>query len=102
MGEDIRFKNKIIGTLNDGVFRTHRDKRHFFVKFKGFGLSSSIIDELKRRNCRSVLLIYTKSDNSESLYLAPLMRFYEKGEIWKDGEDDWQRILPLTEWVKIA
>lgn len=58
---DIHFKNgdgKIVGTLHGSVYISHRNKKHFMVMFKGFGVSVSLLEELKSLSCDTVRIVY--------------------------------------------
>lgn len=98
--QEIQFRNKIVGILKNNVYITHRTKNHFFRKFQGFGCSAEILQELRHKGCLKIMLIYTKVDSSQEIYTTYPAKFYEKGIVWMDEGQDYQRILPLKEWIK--
>lgn len=52
--------NKLLGYLDreNNRYITKRDQKHFFNKFKGFGLSIGVIDILKQNLIENVLIIF--------------------------------------------
>jgi hypothetical protein len=97
--QKITYKNKVIGELRpDHVYITQRTSKHFFVKFKGFGISASILKELKDKGCTKITLIYNRTDGTQAIYETYPNKFYELGEIWRDDENDYQRILAVKDF----
>lgn len=108
----IKHFNKTIGELRqDRVFITHRTTAHLFRRFgNGLGLSYSVIKKLKDLNCWKIifLLHFQKRgyiggtcpicnepySETEMLMTTPDY-FLEKGNLWEDANNDYQRILPL-------
>lgn len=88
---------KTVGYVTGTKFVTHRRPEHFFVKFKGFGLSTAVINRLRRANVQNVLILYHKKNGEQSAYTAPLTAFYQHGRPWTDKQADTQLILPITQ-----
>ena len=101
MNRKIMYKGKLVGTLRqDGNYVSIRTKDHFFRKYKGFGLSARVLQEIKRKGCRKITVIYRR-DDGESIYQTYPDKFYEEGIIYRDPKAsfaDYQRILPLTKF----
>lgn len=96
-----KLKGKLIGTLKkDGVYVSFRTPEHYFRKYNGFGISTSILINLKRAGCKKILIIYQETPETQIKYSTYPNRFLEKGIIYKDGKRDYQRILPLTYFNK--
>ena len=84
--------NRQAGTLrDDGVFVTHRSKEHVFRKFNGFGMSFKVLTELRKLNCRKIVLVYNDG-YEEVIYKITPEDFLDKGLVYFDGCDS-QRIL---------
>ncbi|RLE44049.1 hypothetical protein DRJ19_01350 [Candidatus Woesearchaeota archaeon] len=101
--EFLHIHRKFAGVLkNNKDFVCHRHDRHLFKKFNGFGLSVSLLEELKKRNCKRVILIWHKSDGTEEALVTTPEMFFIKGKVWRNEDVDYQRILPLKEWRKLS
>jgi anaerobic glycerol-3-phosphate dehydrogenase len=99
----IYLRKRLVGTLKASrTFVTHRNKEHFFRKYKGFGISAEVIKELKKYDCEIVKIVYTKIDNTQEIYIAPLNKFLESGVFYKNGLNDYQRILNINEFNKVV
>jgi hypothetical protein len=101
--EPVIFHGKVIGHIrSDHVFITRRTQEHYFVKYRGFGLSSSVIEHLKKREVRKIVLLYQRADGGEELHQTFPNKFYDLGHVW-NNDGDYQRILPLEHWnMKVA
>lgn len=94
-------KGKMVGTLKDDrVYITHRNKNHFFRIYQGFGMSSSILEDLHKLNCRKIVIIYDRVDETQEIYESTPEQFIEEGIIWKDLDLDFQKILPISKLRK--
>jgi len=95
MKEFIKYKGKIRGWIEGDTFYSDRSTiDHFFRKFNGYGISVKILEVLEDRKIERVCLVL---DGWKKLTTSPSVLVL-KGKMWKDGEDDWQVILPLCEW----
>ena len=95
MGNTITLGNRTTGVLrNDGVYISHRTPRHFFIKFNGFGLSCSILDELRHKKATKIIILYDNG-TTQKKHIATISDFYEHGINYTDKEADRQKILPL-------
>jgi hypothetical protein len=97
------FKNgSLIGLIRkDRVYISHRNKNHWFRKYNGFGISASVLEELRKYEVQLIKIVYTKTDKTQEVYITQLTNFYEKGIIYKDGFNDYQRILNIKEFKKV-
>lgn len=84
-----------------GLYVTDHRKEHFFVKFHGFGLSTTLMKYLKSRGVEVVRIRYHRVDGSESIYEALLAYWYAFGVPWTDREYDQQLILSVTKMKRI-
>lgn len=99
---DITIYGKCVGVINDsGDYVTHRNKKHFFKKFSGFGLSFDVINKLKKNNCNKVVILYETIDFKTIKYVSNLIDWYEKSQLYKDGLNDYQRILNIKH-IRVA
>lgn len=94
------FKNPqgyIVGNLTkNGVFKKYvKRSKHYVRVLGGWGISSSIIDELKKNGCTQVEIW---DDENNIKYIAPLDKFIEKGIpiAWQDP----QKVLKEEEFTK--
>jgi len=52
------FKNQQIGNVIERVFYSTRRPEHFMVKFNGFGISESILEQLKELDVKIIQINY--------------------------------------------
>lgn len=94
-------KGKLVGILKDNrVYITHRNKNHFFRIFQGLGVSSYILEDLHKLNCRKIVIIYDRVDGTQEVYESTPEEFIDEGIVWKDLELDYQKIMPISKLRK--
>ena len=94
---------KFVGLIKtDRTYVTIRNKNHFFRKYNGFGISSSVLSELRRYDVKLIKIIYNKIDGTDELYIVTIDDFYNNSLYYKDKGLDYQRILPLNKFKKIT
>ena len=93
---EFKIRNKVVGTYDrlTKTYTTLRNKHHYFIKFKGFGVSTEILLKLRKLGCNKIIIIYNKADGTQTVYQTYPEKFLTEGYIWTDGELDHQRILP--------
>ena len=94
---EIKFFEKVVGIFRpcERTYIAHRDESHIFRMYNGLGLSYQIIKRLKDLRCsKIVILLHYNNGTTERLETFP-DRFLDEGILWRDGEQDYQRILPL-------
>ena len=93
----INHLNKTIGYVNEtNQFISRRTKEHFFVKYKGFGLSLNIITKLRNMYVNEVIILFVRGDGTTSKYKTHIINFLKHGITHINLEHDYQKILPLT------
>lgn len=98
--KNYNFKGRFLGKLRkDGVFVTHRSKKHFFRKFKGFGISTFILMNLYKHDCHKIVFVYSKEDGTKEIYESTPSTFLKSGKVWEDN-GDYQRIVPINKMDK--
>ena len=81
------YKGKNVGILKDNKeYLTYRNIKHFFIKYNGFGISTTILRELKDKGCERITVIYD-SGATQKLYHAHPNIFYKYGTRYEHGED---------------
>ena len=99
---EIRHLDKLVGVINsNNEFVSVRLPEHFFRKFKGFGLSYSVIERLKQNNVSVVKIVFLRSDGSSTIYFADIDDFLKKGNYYRDNEHDFQRILSIQHFREV-
>lgn len=98
MKHPITYLGKHVGAIEypSLLYLTPRRPEHYFIKFRGFGLSTGLLRLLSKRGVRGVIFIYTKKNGQQERFLTPLEAFYAHGTRWTDREADTQLILPLS------
>lgn len=74
---------------------------HYFQKYKGFGISEKILEDLKNRNVEEIKIIYFKPDNKrdkKDTYRVSLAVWLKEGipHVNENNPKDKQIILPLS------
>ena len=88
----------VVGELWGFTFTKEVKKKHFCWKYAGYGIQKDIIDKLKERCCRMVII----------------KELYDKKRIWKSNFNDWldwgardnlghgeQIFLPISKMVNL-
>ena len=56
-------EGKIVGVLEGRVYITYRRPEHFMRKFRGFGISETIIKDLELNGCETIKICYSGKNN---------------------------------------
>jgi len=91
----IRHHGQTVGQCSGQVYYTERTPKHFFYKFQGYGISTTILDELKSRGIRQIQLKYYGKEKI-TFYKTALDQWILKGKKYKYGNDQ-QIILNIKE-----
>ncbi len=95
----LKFRGKVVGIIKrNRTYVSHRNKNHWFRKFNGFGMSGTILTELRKHDVDIIKIIYTKVDGTQEVWKTTVANFYENGVYWKDLEMDYQKILNQKYW----
>ncbi len=96
----IMMRGKMVGIIKQNrTYISHRNKNHYFRKFLGFGVSASILSDLRKYEVKEIKIIYTKIDNTQEIWTTSVSAFYEHGVVYKDSFVDYQKILHRKYWV---
>lgn len=88
----LRVEGKIVGRVEKNVYITHRNrKKHYFFKGRGYPISDSILQELKKRGVERILII----ENSSGEKFEATVTRYLKAKPFKIKGHDTQRVIPL-------
>jgi ketol-acid reductoisomerase len=99
MSTPILVKGRPVGILNEQrVFVTQRGTKHFFRIYKGYGISYSVLRQLRALDCQKIAILLKDSEQTQ-IYHATVQDFLEKGYIYC-FKGDYQRILP-TEHMRL-
>lgn len=69
-------------------------KKHYFVMFKGYGISLEILKKCKEEKVVDVLLEEFLADGSTKIWVTKLDWWFTHSQHWNNGEDA-QKILSL-------
>ena len=94
----IKYKDKVIGKLVDGVFTKNvKRSRHFMKIFNGWGIQSSVFDGIELR-CKEIVINDTESN---LIYKTNIKTYRERG-ILKDMGHGMQIFLDEKYFEKIG
>lgn len=85
------------GTLIEvKVYQKYCKPEHFIVKYRGFGISQSILDQLEENNVKYVRIIY-EGKNGIEVYLTTLDTYLKSLKTFMNKNDDLQRFVTRTD-----
>jgi len=97
----VKYLGKIRGYVEGDTYYTTRHHQHYFVRYRGFGISAKIAKRLSELKISNVSIIYhTKESGRRIDYNAQLDKFIRRGRRYTDqstGKPDLQYILPINE-----
>ena len=100
----ITLYGKQVGSVNGGVYYTHRTPATFFRKFQGFGLSEEIIRQLEGMGVKDVTIVYKNKEGKKRVYDSTLHQWKESPLTYTDEREDVpidrQKILRVKEMVE--
>lgn len=81
--QEIKLFNRNIGKVipTKSAFFTYRQEKHWFKKFKGFGMNKKVLLDLSDRGIEEIWLFYLRKGVT-SLWKAPIKTWIEKGIEW--------------------
>jgi len=85
--------SKVVGKITGRVYTTKRTGKHYFYKYKGFGISQSIIDELLKRGVIWIKIEY-ESGSKIAEYLTHVDN-YNNSTITHEYMGDYQKIVEV-------
>jgi hypothetical protein len=99
MNENVYLEGKIIGEICDGIYVSHREtKKHFYIKRRGYPISDSVLQYLKSKNVSRIRIV--EKGKSIKVFQC-LLEKYLNAELFKEGEFDSQRCVPLCEMQQV-
>jgi len=81
-----------------GVYHTFRVPDTFFIKYHSFGVSEEVLNKLKARGVKTVVVHY-RGKKEVANYIASVDDFLNEGKVWWDG-DDKQYHLHVSQFAK--
>jgi hypothetical protein len=98
----IHVKGKQVGIIKKNrTYVSNRSNKHWFRKYLGFGLSTSVLAELRKYDVTTIKLIYSRKDGNKEIWTTSVSTFYEHGVVYNDEGNDYQRILSKAYWTII-
>ena len=99
MKKYIQLDNKIVGfvkiTPEERAYYSPREIEHIFRIFgDGFGMSEILLETLREKYKVEKIYIIFRGRKLK----ASVQQFFDFGKEWKDGKNDWQLILPLSDF----
>lgn len=81
------------GIIQDGIYKTWRTDKHILRMYNSFGISVSVLNDLRSKNIKSVEIIH-KSSMGEKHYEADVSQFLNS-PIETNFGDDPQKHIPI-------
>ena len=76
------FENKYVGDAIDETYYSQRRPKHFMIKYNGFGISESILKQLKELEVRTVQINYL-GHRGVILYSCPIQKFLNSDKTFR-------------------
>jgi hypothetical protein len=91
---------RVVGTITEDVYNTKRkQKKHFFFKFEGYGISLDILKALNNMGVNTVRIEEETSVGTTRFYTSKLESWFKHSDIYEWNGDE-QRILPMAAMTK--
>jgi hypothetical protein len=102
LGERVFVNGRNLGMLRlDNKFVTHRRERHFFRKFKGWGMSLDLLDKLADQGVEEIILIEHRDNGRQLMYKTTPSSWLKLGKRYKHVKFEEQSILPTKYFEEI-
>lgn len=94
---ELKINEKVVGQVREDEYHTDRKPEHFFVKYRGFGISDEVLYELIALGIKNICLTY-HSKASLLQYRSSVRDFLNIGIPFTDPSNpgDSQHILPVA------
>jgi predicted nucleotidyltransferase len=102
-GVNMNIKNPsgdVVGVIQKNVFTTHRKPEHFMRIYQGFGISESILKELKSKGADVIIIIYTGKLGVKK-YATTLLKFEESDKEFIFEDYDKQKFVSVRDMEQI-
>lgn len=86
-----------VGIIENGTYKKTCKPEHFMRKYHGFGISQSILDELKKRGIERIEITYI-GKKGIVIYHASVKEFDESSKTWMNEGTDLQKFLSINEF----
>jgi len=107
MGNRVIFRGRDVGYIDGDTYITERQPQHVMIKFKGFGVSTGVLEfVINNFSTKNVIIAY-KSPALRKDYKYDIMAFVLSQKQWidktTDGKEDVQKFVSLEEqeWSEI-
>lgn len=104
--QEVRLFNKIVGYIRANgetppIYITNRKRdEHYFIKHKGYGMSTKILRDLKTNNVKTIVIIEETDPHTKRKLTTTVNTYFEKGIRHKNEDADYQIILPEKHFKK--
>jgi hypothetical protein len=95
-------KGQVVGNIEGDVYHTNRNqKKHYFFKFGGYGISLDILKAISNMGVLTVRIKEETTVGTTRIYSSKLDSWFKHSDtyVWQGDE---QRILPMAAMVKEA
>lgn len=87
------------GIVKEGKYITRRNKeKHYFRKYKGYGISTNILHKLSEMNINKIILI-EETQEGENRLETRTEEIWARGIRYTHKQADHQIILPKKYWL---
>jgi hypothetical protein len=82
-----------VGYIKDGVYHTFRRSHHIFRRWKSFGISVEVLEQLRRNGVKEIAIHYF--NDREHFYLTTVEQFLASEKVY-DNKGDIQKHIPIS------
>ena len=82
---ELKIGNTVVGEIRENTYITYRKPEHFFKLFQGFGISTSVLEELICQDISDIVIVYLGEENRR--FKSCVRDFYKKGNVYTHDHD---------------
>ena len=97
------WKHRQVGYLRDDfkIFKKVVTDAHYFKKYKGFAISTDILDALERKGTEEIRIVWLDGNSNPKVqYQVSLEQWRDKSDYYFNGNDV-QEVLALSDMEKV-
>jgi len=100
---EIKLNGKTVGkTVGDKYFTSRNAKTHFYKKRQGYPISVSVLNELKSRGIKKIILRESNRSDRRILIYWCFVSDFDFVSSFKEKKYDVQKCIPLRRWNRVG
>lgn len=93
---------KVVGVVTNGFYISDRDiLRHFFDKYKSFGISISPLEDIKKFGGKYVVLVVYEGNKFLGTWATSFENYANSEKTWLDKKNDLQKHFEYSKMIQL-